>query len=94
MALRPVAVGLVRSVAVYLRPVQCLRSSRDLHLELLLYQAPFEWVFDLLPTPRPRLMGAPTFPSLFQLSRCPLSLTLNSIPRRFSAAALCPSGTL
>lgn len=37
-------------------------------------------------------MGSPTFPSLFQLSRCPLSLTLTSIPR-FSAAAFCPLGT-
>lgn len=45
-------------------------------------------------SPHPQLMGSPPLPSLFQLSRCPLSLTLNWIPRKFSAAAFYPSGTL
>lgn len=41
----------------------------------------------------PHLMVSPTFPSLFQLSSCLLSLTLTLIPRRFSAAAFCPLRT-
>lgn len=42
----------------------------------------------------PHLMGSPMLPSLFQLSRCPLSLRLNWVLRKYSAAAFCPSGTL
>lgn len=39
-------------------------------------------------------MGSPTLPSLFQLSRGPLSLPLRWVPRTWSGAAFCPPGTL
>lgn len=58
---RPASAGqdlrFVRSVNVYLRPVECPLFSlrRELYLgsqtRLAFHQAPFEWVFDLLPPP-------------------------------------------